>query len=231
MTKPRETFERELHHLEDQVLLLGSMVEEALLLSVESLKRRDLEKSRWLIAHDTDINARRYALEEATLTLIALQQPVARDLRELAAILEIATELERIGDYAKGIAKINLLIGEGPLLKPLIDIPLMAEKALAMLRRSLDAFVRRDVDTARALPALDDEVDALYNQVYRELITYILADPTCLEQANYLLWAAHNLERAADRVSNICERILFTVTGELAEFNGGVTLHTFVPKD
>ncbi len=230
MTKPRETFERELHHLEDHVLLLGSMVEEALLLSVESLKRRDFEKSRWLIEHDADINARRYAIEEATLTLIALQQPVARDLRALAAILEIATELERIGDYAKGIAKINLLIGEGPLLKPLIDIPLMMEKALAMLRRSLDAFVRRDVDTARALPVLDDEVDALYNQVYRELITYILADPTCLEQANYLLWAAHNLERAADRVSNICERILFTVTGELMEFNGGVSLHSFTPQ-
>ncbi len=230
MTKPRETFERELHHLEDQVLLLGSMVEEALLLSVEALKRRDLDKSRWLIEHDADINARRYAIEEATLTLIALQQPVARDLRELAAILEIATELERIGDYAKGIAKINLLIGEGPLLKPLIDIPLMAEKALAMLRRSLDAFVRRDVDTARALPALDDEVDALYNQVYRELITYILADPTCLEQANYLLWAAHNLERAADRVSNICERILFTVTGELLEFNGKMTPQAFTPQ-
>ncbi|HNT77929.1 MAG TPA: phosphate signaling complex protein PhoU [Anaerolineae bacterium] len=230
MTKPRETFERELHHLEDQVLLLGSMVEEALLLSVEALKRRDLDKSRWLIEHDADINARRYAIEEATLTLIALQQPVARDLRELAAILEIATELERIGDYAKGIAKINLLIGEGPLLKPLIDIPLMAEKALAMLRRSLDAFVRRDVDTARALPALDDEVDALYNQVYRELLTYILADPTCLEQANYLLWAAHNLERAADRVSNICERILFTVTGELLEFNGKMTPQAFTPQ-
>lgn len=227
MTKPRETFERELHHLEDQVLLLGSMVEEALLLSVESLKRRDLEKSRWLMAHDADINARRYAIEEATLTLIALQQPVARDLRALAAILEIATELERIGDYAKGIAKINLLIGEGPLLKPLIDIPLMMEKALAMLRRSLDAFVRRDVETARALPALDDEVDALYNQVYRELLTYILADPTCLEQANYLLWAAHNLERAADRVSNICERILFTVTGELLEFNGEMNPQAF----
>jgi len=206
------------------------MVEEALLLSVESLKRRDLEKSRWLMAHDADINARRYAIEEATLTLIALQQPVARDLRALAAILEIATELERIGDYAKGIAKINLLIGEGPLLKPLIDIPLMAEKALAMLRRSLDAFVRRDVDTARALPALDDEVDALYNQVYRELLTYILADPTCLEQANYLLWAAHNLERAADRVSNICERILFTVTGELLEFNGKMTPQAFTPQ-
>ncbi len=230
MTKPRETFEQELRHLEDQVLTLGSMVEAALLASVECLKRRDMEKSRWLIAHDVDINARRYAIEEQTLTLIALQQPVARDLRELAAILEIATELERIGDYAKGIAKINLLIGEGPLLKPLIDIPLMADKALAMLRRALDAFVRRDVETARALPALDDEVDALYNQVYRELLTYILADPKCMEQANYLLWAAHNLERAADRVSNICERILFTVTGELGEFNGGTALHTFVPE-
>lgn len=230
MSKPREAFERELHHLEDQVLTLGSMVEEALLVAVECLKQRDLEKSKELITHDIEINARRYAIEEQTLALIALQQPVARDLRELAAILEIATELERIGDYAKGIAKINLLIGAGPLLKPLIDVPLMAEKAIWMLRQSLNAFVRRDVETARALPALDDEVDDLYNQVYRELITYILADPTCLDSANYMLWVAHNLERAADRVSNICERILFTVTGELLEFNGDVTPHTFRPE-
>ena len=181
-----------------------------------------------MIERDVDINAKRYAIEEQTLTVIALQQPVARDLRTLAAILEIATELERIGDYAKGIGKINLLIGEQPLLKPLIDVPLMAEKALSMLRRALDAFVRQDVEIAKMIPALDDEVDHLYEQVYRELLTYIIADPSTIEQANYLLWAAHNLERAADRVSNICERILFTVTGELSEFDSDVTLRKFM---
>jgi phosphate transport system protein len=227
MSNPRRTFERELQLLQDQVLIMGSMVEEAIMTSIDLLKRRDLEGSKRLMERDVEINAKRYAIEDQTLALIALHQPVARDLRTLAAILEISTELERIGDYAKGIAKINLLIGEKPLLKPLIDIPLMAEKALDMLRRSLDAFVQQDVEAARAIPADDDEVDHLYEQVYNELLTYILADPANTEQANYLLWAAHNLERAADRVSNICERILFTITGELSEFDSQVTIRKF----
>jgi len=229
MTTPRQTLERELQLLQDQILILGSMVEEAMMTSIELLKRRDLAGAKRLIEHDVEINARRYAIESQALALIALHQPVARDLRTLAAILEIATELERIGDYAKGIAKINLLIGEQPLLKPLIDIPLMAEKALGMLRDALSAFIVRDAEAARAIPALDDDVDQLYNQVYQELIAYIIADPTCLEQASHLLWAAHNLERAADRVSNICERILFTVTGEFTEFDSTVSVRKFAP--
>ncbi len=229
MFKPREMLAREVQHLEDEILILGNMVEDALLASIGVLRKRDMAGARRLIAQDIDINARRYAIEDRSLALIALQQPVAGDLRVLAAILEIVTELERIGDYAKGIAKISLLIGQQPLLKPLIDIPLMAEKTLTMLRSALAAFVERDVETARAIPALDDEVDQLYNQVYQELIAYILADPTCLEQANHLLWAAHNLERAADRVSNICERILFMVTGEFSEFDSEVSLRRFAP--
>ena len=227
MSSPRRTFERELQLLQDQVLIMGSMVEEAMMTSIDLLKRRDLEGAKRLIERDIEINAKRYAIEGQTLALIALHQPVARDLRTLAAILEISTELERIGDYAKGIAKINLLIGNKPLLKPLIDIPLMAEKALEMLHRSLDAFVQQDVEAARAIPAEDDAVDHLYELVYSELMTYIRADSANIEQANYLLWAAHNLERAADRVSNICERILFTVTGQLSEFDSEVTLRKF----
>jgi len=218
---PRETFERELQRLQDELLALGSLVEEAIDASVDSLRRRDMEAAREVIARDREINERRFALERDTLILIATQQPMAGDLRTLAAILEITTELERMGDYAKGIAKINLMIGDEPLIKPLIDIPRMAEKARSMLRRALEAFVQRDVDLARAIPAEDDEVDALYQQVYRELITYILADPHNIEQANYLLWAAHNLERTADRVTNICERVVFTVTGEMMEMNEG----------
>ncbi|MGC9395683.1 MAG: phosphate signaling complex protein PhoU [Anaerolineae bacterium] len=227
MSSPRRTFERELQLLQDQVLIMGTMVEEAMMTSIDLLKRHDLEGAKRLIEHDIEINAKRYAIESQTLALIALHQPVARDLRTLAAILEISTELERIGDYAKGIAKINLLIGDRPFLKPLIDIPLMAEKALEMLRRSLDAFVQQDVEAARAIPADDDEVDHLYEQVYNELMTFIRADSANIEQANYLLWAAHNLERAADRVSNICERILFTVTGQLSEFDSEVILRQF----
>jgi phosphate transport system protein len=214
---PRQTFERELRDLQDDLLSLGSIVGKALLDSVRVLKRRDTPAARRLIAQDRIINEERYAIESETLALIATQQPTATDLRTLAAILEIASELERIGDYAKGIANINLMLDGQPLLKPLIDIPLMAEKACHMLRRALDAFVQRDVEMASVIPDADDEVDALYNQVYRELITYILEDPKCIEQANYLLWAAHNLERAADRVTNICERVIFTVTGKLVD--------------
>jgi len=216
---PRETFERELHSLEDDILVLGSMVEKAILSSVDVLKRQDLASAKALIAADRVINEKRFAIESDSLALIATQQPLAGDLRSLAAILEIATELERIGDYGKGIARITLMIGEQPLIKPLVDIPRMAEKGQDMLHRALDAFVRRDVALARQIPKEDAEVDALYNQVYRELLTYIIQDPRTIDQATHLLWVAHNLERAADRVSNICERVVFTATGEMSEMD------------
>jgi len=195
------------------------MVENALVESVEILKQRDMEGARRLIAQDRLINEKRFDIEADALILIATQQPVAGDVRTLAAVLELSTELERIGDYAKGIARVNLMMDEGPLIKPLIDIPRMAEKAQSMLHRALDAFVRRDVDLAWAIPTEDDEVDALYNQVYRELMTLIMTDPRAIDQANYLLWVAHNLERAADRVTNICERVVFTVTGKMTEMD------------
>lgn len=201
------------------MLRLGSVVRQALLQSVNALKRRDFVASQRLIDEDSAINDKRFQLEHDALILIATQQPMAGDLRIIAAIIEIAAELERIGDYAKGIATINLMIGNQPLVKPLVDIPLMAEKAASMLYRALDSFVHRDVELARAIPAEDDEIDALYNQVYRELVTYIMCDPSHIEQANQLLWVAHNLERAADRTINICERVVFTVTGQLEELN------------
>jgi phosphate transport system protein len=216
---PREAFERELQRLQDEMLAMASMVGDAITESVEVLKRRDMEGSRRLIAQDRAINKKRFDIEADCLVAIATQQPMASDLRTLAAVLDIAHELERIGDYAKGIAKINLMIGEEPLVKPLVDVPRMAEKARSMLHRALEAFAQRDVELARAIPAEDDEMDDLYNQVYRELITYILADPSTIERANYLLWVAHNLERAADRVTNICERVIFTVTGEMVEMD------------
>ena len=215
----RETFEHELRRLQDEVLILGSIVEKALGDSVEALRRRDFKEAQRLIDQDHEVNEKRFAIESDVLVLIATQQPMARDLRTLAAILEVITELERIGDYAKGISKISIMIGEAPLIKPLVDIPRMVEKAQDMLHRGLDAFIRRDVELARAIPREDDEVDNLYNQVYRELLTYIIADPSVLEQANYLLWVAHNLERAADRVTNICERTVFTVTGKMQELD------------
>jgi phosphate transport system protein len=216
---PRETFDRELGRLQDEMLVMGSMVENALTESVDVLGRRDMDGSRQLIAQDRRINERRFAIEDEALVLIATQQPIATDLRAIAAVLDVTHELERIGDYAKGIAKINIMIGEEPLVKPLVDIPAMAVKAQSMLHRSLQAFVERNADMARAIPAEDDQVDDLYNQVYRELVTHLLEDPGAIEGANYLLWVAHNLERSADRVTNICERVVFTVTGEMVELD------------
>ena len=214
---PRTVLETELKNLKGQVLKLGQMVGDAMLAAIEALKHRDVDAARKIMAADSDINALRFEIERATLIVIATQQPLAHDLRLLASILDIAGELERMGDYAKGIAKINILMGDKPLLKPLIDLPRMAEIATDMLRQALVAFSNDDAETARAIPQRDDEVDALYNQIYRELMTFMLQDPKTIDQANYLLWAAHNVERLADRVTNICERTVFTATGEIVE--------------
>jgi phosphate transport system protein len=213
----RKTFEHELQEVKDEILVLGSMVEHAILASVEALKKRDLEAARNILKADRDINTKRFEIENKLMILIATQQPMAHDLRLLASSMEIISELERMGDYAKGIANINIRMGDQPLLKPLIDIPRMAQKDVDMLHRALTAFVEEDVEAAQAIPVEDDEVDALYNQVYRELMTFVISDPKAIERANWLLWVAHNLERVADRVTNICERTVFIATGELKE--------------
>lgn len=215
----RTSFARELEALQTDTLMLGSMVIQALKESVEALRQRDMETARRLIKEDEVINRKRFEIEAQCLRLIATQQPMAGNLRLIAAVLEISTELERIGDYAKGIGRIILLIGPEALIKPLVDIPRMCEIATDMLQEALDAFLDQDLEAARTIPLRDDEVDALYNQVHRDLIAMILEDPTLIDRTNYLLWAAHNLERAADRVTNICERIIFTVTGEFIEFD------------
>jgi len=213
----RKTFETEIQQLKDELLLLGSMVEQAILDAVEALKQRDVEASRKIYETDARVNAKRYAIEDQVMILIATQQPMAHDLRLLASVLEVAGELERIGDYAKGIATINIRMGDAPLIKPLIDIPLMARKSADMLHRALIAFIHEDAETAEAIPHEDDEVDHLYDLVYRELMTFVMKDPQTVEPVNFLLWTAHNLERAADRVTNICERTIFIVTGEIRE--------------
>ncbi len=213
----RKTFENEIQQVKDDVLVLGSMVEQAIVDSVDALKKRDIKASEKIFAQDREINAKRFEIENKLMVLIATQQPMARDLRILASTLEIISELERMGDYAKGIANINIRMGDAPLLKPLIDVPRMANKGVDMLHRALTAFINEDVETAKSIPVEDDEVDALYNQVYRELMTFVIADPKTIERANWLLWVAHNLERFADRVTNICERTIFIATGEMAE--------------
>lgn len=213
----RKTFENDIQQLKDELLLMGSMVEQQTLDAVEALKKRDLEAARRIYAADAKINEKRFAIENQVMILIATQQPMAHDLRLLASILEVSAELERMGDYAKGMATINVRMGDESLLKPLIDVPRMAQIASSMLHRALTAFVNEDAEIAKAIPEEDDEVDALYNQVYRELMTFVMKDPKTIDRANYLLWAAHNLERMADRVTNICERTIFIVTGEIKE--------------
>lgn len=213
----RKSFESDIQHLKDELLLLGSMVEQSTLDAIEALKKRDIEASRRICDMDLKINAKRYGIEEQVMILIATQQPMAHDLRLLASILEVAGELERMGDYAKGIAIINIRMGKQPLLKPLVDVPRMAQIGVNMLHGALTAFVNEDAETALQIPAEDDEVDLLYNQVYRELMSFVLENPKNIESANWLLWVAHNLERLADRVTNICERTIFVVTGEVKE--------------
>ena len=214
---PRESFDRYIQELQSEVLVLGFMADKAVYRSVEALKQRDLGAAEQVIAHDLDINQKRYDIEERCIELIATQQPMAGDLRVIVAVLNIIVELERIGDYAEGIAKITLMIGDEPPLKPLIDIPRMAEKGRDMLRQSLSAFTGRDIETAKRICAEDDEVDNLYDQVYRELLSFMIEDPRTITRATRLIWVAHNLERTADRVTNICERVAFMVTGKMIE--------------
>ena len=214
---PRTSFERHLHELQDDVLVLGSMAEKATYRSMEALKNRDLELAKQIIADDDEIDRKRFDIEEKCIELIVTQQPVASDLRIIVAVLNIIIDLERIGDHAEGVAKITIMIGNEPPLKPLIDLPRMAQKTGDMLRRSLDAFVNRDAETARQIAKEDDEIDALYDQVFRELLTYMAEDPRTITRATRLIWVAHNLERSADRVTNICERVIFVVTGKMEE--------------
>jgi phosphate transport system protein len=217
----RISFEKEMEKLQNQLMDLGVLVENAVLNSVEILKVQDVEAAQRLVAADAEINRMRYTIESETLILIARQQPMAGDLRTLAAVLEIATELERIADYAKGIAKITIKLGIDPLMKPLIDIPRMAVLSADMLHRALLCFTDRDANMARAIASEDQVLDDLYDQVYRELITYVMADPRNIDGANHLMWVAHNLERTADRSVNICERVIFMTTGEMIELDDG----------
>jgi len=213
----RATFEAELNFLKDELLLLGNLVEQQIIDSVDAFKKRDANASRAVIEKDLKVNTKRFAIEEQVLITIATQQPMAHDLRLLASILEIAGELERIGDYAKGIGTINIRMGEQELIVPLIKIPVMAEKCARMLREAINAFVNEDLDRAKSIPLEDDEVDKLYNEIYYTLLKLVVKDENSIERISWILWVAHNLERVADRVTNICERTIFTVTGELKE--------------
>ena len=213
----RTTFHEHLQEVEEDVLTMGNMVVKAIDRSIEALKKRDLNQAHQIIADDAQINKQRFTIEDKCVALIATHQLIASDLRIIVAVLNIITDLERIGDYAEGIAKITIMIGDEAPLKPLIDIPRMGEITRDMIKESLQSFATRDVELAIRVVSLDSVVDSLYDQVFRELLTFMMVDTKTTNRATRLMWVAHNLERAADRATNICERVVFTVTGKMEE--------------
>lgn len=215
----REAYHKALKDLEGDLQQMAVMVGAAVRESMDALKNRDLETSKRIVHNDIQVNRKRFEIEERCIRIIATQQPMAVDLRILAAIINIITDLERIGDHAEGTAKISLAIGEAPLVKPLVDLPKMAEKAVSMLERCMKAFLDRDIETARKICNEDDEVDAYYDEIYKDLVLLMIENPKIIKDATYLIWAAHNIERIADRVTNIAERVVYMVTGKMEEMN------------
>lgn len=217
---PRETLDRKIKHLYNEILAMNRMVEQATTSAIEALQIQDLEAATQIINNDALINSKRFELENDIIVTIATQQPImASDLRLIASILEVVGELERMGDYAKGIARIALMLGKQKPVKPLIDIPKMADITIDMLSRAVNAFINNDEETARKIPAEDDKVDFLYQEIYHELVAMMISDPSIIDRANYLMWVAHNLERMSDRVTNICERTIYVVTGRFVELS------------
>jgi len=213
------TFHKSLQGIQDDVLIMGSMVTKAIDRATGALKKRDLTLAHKIIADDAKINRQRFAIEDRCIQLMVTQQPVASDLRIIVAVLNMITELERMGDYAVGIAKVVIMIGDEPPLKPLIDIPRMAELTIEMIDKSLQSFITRDLELAKQVVSMDSVVDSLYDQVFRELLTFMMVDPKTINRATRLIWVAHNLERSADRATNICERVAFTITGKMEELD------------
>jgi len=201
------------------MLVMASMVENAVNQSIEALRLRDVALARRIIENDVEINKRRYECEDKCIELISLQAPLASDLRTLISVLHITVDLERMGDHAEGIARIALMLSDEPPIRPLVDIPRMAEMAIEMLHGSVEAYKARDTKRAREIIQMDDRVDELYEQVYHELIMNMVGDPTTIQRCTYLIWVAHNLERIADRATNICERVVYLVEGHIQDLN------------
>ncbi len=213
----RKLFTQKIQNIKDEVLLLGNMVEDAVVKSVHSLKTKDASLAKQIYQHDIELNDKRYSIENAVLIVIATQQPMARDLRQLASFLDVISELERMGDYAKGIAKVTIKLQDVDLKIPMQEIEKMADLAVGMLRKALTAFINEDAHTASQIPYEDDAVDQLYEDIYHQSVNLMMMEPHNVDNANLIMWVAHNLERLADRVTNICERTVFIATGELME--------------
>lgn len=215
----RAAFERQLNQIQEDMLVMASMVQTAVTQSIEALKMRDVALAQRIIDNDVLINQKRYEAEEKCIELISLQAPLASDLRTIISVLHITVDLERMGDHAEGNAKLVLMLTDEPPLKPYIDIPKMAELANRMLDEALDAYRTRDTEKARRVIDMDDEVDELYEQVYHELLKFMIDDPKTIQRGTYLIWVAHNLERVADRVTNICEAVVYLVEGRIQDLN------------
>ena len=216
---PREQFQRQIASLQDGVIEMGSMVERAVDRAMQSLMDRDIALARSVVEEDRDINAVGYHLQNACISLLAQQAPMAGDLRVIVSVTAIMSDLERMGDHAEGIAKIVVMMQDEPLVKPLIDMPIMASRAKEMLRNAIQAFVDQDTEAAYRVGAADDEVDRLYDQIYADLIQVMIGDPSTIEPSTHLLWVAHNLERIADRATNIAERTVYSATGMLPQMD------------
>jgi len=221
MTLIRSHFDQELRGIQDELLRMGSLLNAAINQAIRALATRDVTLARQVIADDAQINTLRFEIEERCTTVIATQQPAATDLRAIVAAMHIVSDLERMADHAAGIAKVVVKMGDEPLLKPLIDIPRMADECHNMINKSLDAYLNRDAEAARAVAARDDIIDDLYQQIFRELLTFMLEDPTTTSRALYLLFVAHNLERIGDRAVNIAERVIYLTSGLMKELNAG----------
>ena len=215
----RTEYTHQLEELRGSIVAMGSMVDKAVGRATEAVTRQDVRAAQEVIVGDEAINAQRRGIEDLALRIIATQAPMAGDLRSIAAALHISTDLERMGDHAAGIAKLVIESAGEPLLKPLVDLPRMAEVTRRMQSDAIMSFVASNPDLARRTAEQDDVVDALYDQIYRELLTYMMADPGTINRATHLLWTAHNFERIADRITNICERVIFAASGSLEEVN------------
>jgi phosphate transport system protein len=215
----RALFERQLAEVQEDMLVMASMVEGAINQSMEALRLRDVALARRIIENDREVNKRRYDCEEKCIELISLQAPLASDLRTLISVLHITTDLERMGDHAEGIARIALMLADEPPLKAMPDLNRMAELAIEMLHGAIEAYKQRHTERARQIVAMDDRVDELYERVYHELIMMMIAEPATIQRCTYMIWVAHNIERVADRATNICERVVYLVEGRVYDLN------------
>ena len=214
----RKHFDEQLDELHLSLLKMGATVEDVIDLAIKSLVTQDLEKAEKVLKLDDRIDEMELEIEEKCLDLLALQQPIAKDLRRISTILKIITDLERIGDHGVNIAKVTMKIGTQKHIKPLIDIPRMADIAKQMMKNSLDSFINEDPTLARETAEMDDIIDAIYEDIYVELLEMLSKNKEIMQQVVYLLFVGRYLERIADHITNICERIIYMTTGERVEF-------------